>query len=121
MTPTVITAIVGAVATTVAAGFAAWAGLRGRAIDHRADEARLTYDAMRTLLEEYRTDNAVWRERYARDTDDLRSRMCVAEQRVTDLTAQVGRCEADKAAVEARVTAQAAELARLRRKVNGDV
>lgn len=118
MWPTIAVAIIGAVATTIAAAGATWTGLRQRDVDRRAGEAQLVSSEMRTLLDAYRSDNAGWRDRYSKDTDDLRARMATAEQRVTDLTAQVTRCEADKAVVEARVNAQEHELDALRRRVD---
>lgn len=119
MAPVIITAIVGALATITAAGFAAWASLKQRRVDQTVEQARLSYDAMKTLLDRYGADNLELRDRYNRDTEEYRRRLEAAESRVTDLTAQVNRCEAEKSTQAARLDAQEREIERLRKVVNG--
>lgn len=119
MGPVIITAIIGALATITAAGFAAWASFKQRRVDQGVEQARLTYEGMKTLVESYQADNKDWRDRYNRDTDEYRRRLEAAEGRVTDLTGKVNRCEADKGVLEVKVDEQAREIEQLR-KVVGD-
>lgn len=85
-----VVAIVGATSTLLSATFAAWASFKQR----RTEEFRLGLDAMREMLTAYKDDNA-----------DLRNRVFTAEQRVTDLTGQVNRCESDKTVLHQQVEA----------------
>lgn len=89
MSAVAITAFVGAIGTLVSACLAGWATIKQR----RTEDVRLGYDALKTVMETYRSD-----------AEDTRERLRLAEQRVTDLTAELGnttakvnKCEADKA------------------------
>lgn len=119
MTAVIVVAIIGATATVIAAGFGAWAGLKQRKIEQDVEKDKLGQAAMSTLLDAYRADNIELRSRYNTDTAELRSRVFAAEQRVTDLTGLVNRCESDKAQLADRVADQAGEIERLRRSVEG--
>lgn len=120
MDSVVLVAIIGATATVVASGFAAWTGFRQHRVDQRSLETRAVHEQMRTLVEVYRSDNNDWRQRYEQDTDELRARVCTLERRTADLTAQVTKCESDKAEMKLMVTEQVQEIDRLRRALNGN-
>lgn len=85
-----VVAIIGAASTLLSAGFAGWASIKQR----RTEDVRLGYDAMRTALDNYRTDNADLRNRVfvaEQRVTAAESRVATAERRVADLTAQLDR------------------------------
>lgn len=90
-----IVAVIGAVTALLSAVFAGWANVKQR----RTEDVRLGYETMSTALENYREDNRDLRNRVGKAEE----RVYVAEQRVTDLTAKVNRCEADKAVLEVQL------------------
>jgi len=102
MEPITIVALIGASSTLLSAAFAAWAAVKQR----RTEDVRLGYDAMRSALDNYRTDNVDLRGRV--EKADVRiynaeQRVYTAEQRMIDLISKVDRCEADKAVLGEKV------------------
>lgn len=89
MSAVAATAIIGATATLLSAAAAGWATIKQR----RTEDVRLGYDALKTVMETYRSDSEDLRARLLKAEE----RQTMSEQRVTDLTAQVNKCEADKA------------------------
>lgn len=93
--PLVVVAIIG-VATTLATIIAGMITSRGN----------VGIKALELAIGNYQTENA-----------NQRDRIFAAEQRITDLTGQVNRCESDKTNLQLRVENQARRIDELERHV----
>lgn len=92
VTSTIVTAIVGALSTVVAAGFAAWSTLKQRRVDINVEHVKLNYEAMGDLLDQYKEDN-----------EDLRRRLVETEAKLAMISTRMSRCESEKACLESKV------------------
>lgn len=108
MTSAIGAAVIGAAAAVIAAMASAWAGVRQKRTESEVEHVRISYQAMDSMLSNYRAEN-----------ESLRVRLDSTEQRISTMCQQVQRCEEARSTLLVRMDEAQQEIARLQELVPG--